>query len=690
MLSNVLRDKFFIMYINLVACDIIKKIINKEARKVSARRIVLICVAGLLMNLVGAFFSKALGLPVYLDTCGTVFIASLGGYVPGIAVGFFTNLTKTFLFNLTQMSLNLTQMYFASVSVMIAIITTFLSHKGFYQSFGKMLLIIPLLTFVTGTCDLMIETFFRATEFIKTSYTFEINFARNFFFEFLDKAFSVITTFLLLKKVPPEVKDAFRTLGQRQAPLTEEMKRVINDQKYLSSSLRTKMLLILTLSSLFVSFCIALISYLLFKDATIDERIKTVDGMVAVVVSEINPYKVDDYIRLGRNAPGYKETEERLYAIKNSSVDAKYLYVYRIEEDGCHVVFDLETAAYEADKPGMIIPLDKSAERYRADFLAGRPIPPIISDDEYGYLLTLYKPIYDYNGKCQCYAAVDFSMDMLRDYTKMFVIKLIALFLGCFVFIFAIGLAFVENNIILPLNTMAYCARNFSYDSPAARTNNVELINKLKIRTGDEIENLYSALLRTTKNILRYFEHLQRARTQVADMRVKFFEMDTLAHKDAMTGVKNKAAYNETIAALDKKISDGTANFCIVMIDVNYLKRINDNYGHEYGNVYLMNACRLVCAVFGEENVYRIGGDEFVVIIDDEKTSLVKYFVAQFKLEMERKTANESLKPWEKISAAVGTANYKPGIDKNAESVFKRADALMYENKLAMKAARTE
>ena len=128
----------------------------------------------------------------------------------------------------------------------------------------------------------------------------------------------------------------------------------------------------------------------------------------------------------------------------------------------------------------------------------------------------------------------------------------------------------------------------------------------------------------------------------------------------------------------------------MVMVDVNYLKRVNDTYGHELGNTYLQNACRLTCAVFGAENVYRIGGDEFVVILEGEKVSLSKYFVAQFKSEMEHKLSNESLALWEKVSAAVGLATYRAGVDKSADEVFKRADEQMYANKLAMKAARTD
>ncbi|MBQ6296386.1 MAG: GGDEF domain-containing protein [Selenomonadaceae bacterium] len=645
-------------------------------------KLILICIGGLILNLVGSLVAEVFDLPIYLDTSGTIFIAALGGYAPGIAVGFFTNLCKAFF--------EPSQMYFCSVNVFVAIFTTFFARRGFFNNIGKLLIIIPSLTFIAGTLDLLIADFLNSTSFLKSVNEFETDFVENIFNEVFDKSFSVLLAFALLKLTPAQIGEDFRVLGQRQAPLSEEMKQVVSEQSYLSSSLRTKTLAILMLSSLFASSTIALISYLLFKDTAIDERIKTVDGMVAVAVNEINPYHVDDFIEFGREADGYKKTEEKLYAIKNSSTDARYLYVYRILEDGCHVVFDLNAANLEGDKPGQVIELDESLLPYRDDLIAGRPIPPIITDDKYGYLLTLFKPVYDDEGDCQCYVALDFSMEMLLEYTHVFIIKLLALFAGCFIFIFAIGRAFVENNIILPVNTIAYCARNFSYDSVAAREKNIETIKNLKIHTGDEIENLYLALLRTTENVLRYLEHLQKAKIQVADMLGKVFAMDEIAHKDSLTGVKNKTAYVERIAELDEKISAGVGvEFCIIMVDVNYLKRVNDTYGHEIGNTYLQNACRLTCAVFGAENVYRVGGDEFVVILAGEKVSLSKYFVAQFKSEMEHKLSNESLALWEKVSAAVGVAIYDPDKDKNADEVFKRADKEMYENKLAMKAART-
>ena len=648
----------------------------------SAGKIILFCIGGLLLNVAGSAFAQYFNLPVYFDTAGTIYIAALGGYVPGIVVGFLTNLVKA--------GFTPSEMYYGSVSILVAIFAAFSARRGFFDSYIKMFVLIIPLALITGTCDLLIEDFLNSTNLLKSVNEFESSFGGNLLNEVIDKGLSLLVAFVLLRFSPPDVKESLRSLGRRQAPLPDEMKDALNERNYLSSSLRTKTLTLLMLSSLFVSFSIALISYLLFKDAAIDDRIKSVDAMDSVVLSNINPEHVDEYIKHGRTLEEYRKIEEKLYTLKNTNSDIKFIYVYKIEEDGFHVVFDLNTSMIEADKPGDVVEFEESLTPYIDDLLAGKPIPPIITDDKYGYLLTLYKPLYDKNGDCQCYAAVDLSMDILSDYARTFVIKLIALFAGCFIFIFAIGLAFVENNIILPVNTMAYCAKNFSYDNEAAREKNIERIKGLRIHTGDEIENLYSALIRTTENLLNYFRYLQRAKGQVADMQVKVLEMDKIAHIDSLTGVKNKNAYTEEIAKIDKKIAAGDAKFCIVMIDVNYLKRVNDTYGHERGNEYLINACRLACGVFGKEHVYRVGGDEFVVLIEGDKVSLCKYFVAQFGVEMNHKLSNEMLALWEKVSAAIGVAYYEAGKDKTADDVFKRADKEMYANKLAMKAARTD
>lgn len=655
------------------------------------RKVILICIGGLILNLIGSVIAGVFNLSVYLDTIGTIFIAALGGYVPGIVVAFCTSLIKTPFYT--------NQMYYAFVGMLVAIMTTFFARRGLYDRLTIVLMFIPVMTLVTGTFDLIIENFLNSTSVLQSVNQLKLNYVDNFLNEFLDKGLSILVAFLLFRSTSWKTREAFRMFGQKQAPISIEMEEKIHKQKYKKSSLPTKLLLIVLFSALFVSLSISTISYLLFRSGVTDDRIKTVDGINTIILNEINPYMVDEYIRLGRNSKEYRDIEDRFYGIKNSNPDIRYIYVYKIEEDGCHVVFDLNTIREPGDKPGVIAPFDKNLTQSDInDLLAGRPLRPIISDDEYGYLLTLYKPLYDSSGKCRCYTVVDYSMEILNDYTRTFIIKLIALFAGCFVFILTLSMAFIENHIILPVNTMAYCAENFSYDSLEARKEHIERIEGLQIKTGDEIENLYRALLSTMENVVDYLQQVQQANMEVhqtkmemADLQVKKAAIERIAHNDSLTGVKNKTSYVETIEELNKVIEEnGNPQFCIVMIDVNFLKRVNDTYGHERGNEYLINACRLVCSVFGEEHVYRIGGDEFVVIVEGEKVSLCKYFIGQFNAEMGRKNANDLLEPWEKVSAAVGVAFYEPNVDKTADDVFNRADKEMYENKLAMKAQRTD
>ena len=489
--------------------------------------------------------------------------------------------------------------------------------------------------------------------------------------------------FVALKFIPSDIKENFKLLGKMQTPVSPEMRRAIKSGSKFILSLRTKMLFNLMSITLFVAVFISVISYTIYRDSVIEDRKRIAGGIISMVVNKIDPKRVDEFLELGHRAEGYNDVERELYAIRASNSDIKFIYVYKILEDGCHVVFDLDTPAVEASEAGSIEEFDESFEEYVPDLLAGRPIKPIINDDKYGYLLTIYKPVYNSVGQCVCYAGIDFSMDIINDYGRRFIAKVITLFSGAVILIFAIVLMFVENNIILPVNTMAYCARNFAYDSEEAREKNIERMRKLEIKTKDEIENLYSAFLKTTSDSMHYFENLKRSKIQLA-------VMDELAHTDSLTGLKNKTAYAERTAKFDADIAAGRAQFAIIMIDVNFLKRVNDTYGHEYGNIYLINAGKLVCSIFGAENVYRIGGDEFVVVLDGEALARCEEDVAALRSMIDKLRIDSTLQAWEKVSAAVGVAYYEAGVDTCADEVFKRADADMYQNKLAMKATRKD
>ena len=129
-------------------------------------------------------------------------------------------------------------------------------------------------------------------------------------------------------------------------------------------------------------------------------------GVTKAASVVIDPEKLDEYLEKGRKAEGYEETEQNLYKIKKSFPQTMYLYVYKILEDGCHVVFDLDSeGGVDASQPGAIMEFDPTFVPYLPKLFKGEEIEPIISDDQFGKLLTVYKPL-----KGSTYVAADITI----------------------------------------------------------------------------------------------------------------------------------------------------------------------------------------------------------------------------------------------------------------------------------------
>ena len=177
-----------------------------------------------------------------------------------------------------------------------------------------------------------------------------------------------------------------------------------------------------------LSVGVTFISFHQFHDAALENQYVVGESISRVAASFIDGDRVPDYIKNGDKAEGYLETKGHLYSIMRSSPDIAYVYVYKIKEDGCHVVFDLDTDDLPGEPPGTVIDFDSAFDEYLDDLLEGREIPPVISDETYGWLLTFYQPVYDDAGVCQCYAAVDISMPRIIANEQVFMARTIALF----------------------------------------------------------------------------------------------------------------------------------------------------------------------------------------------------------------------------------------------------------------------
>ena len=178
-------------------------------------------------------------------------------------------------------------------------------------------------------------------------------------------------------------------------------------------------------------------------------------------------------------------------------------------------------------------------------------------------------------------------------------------------------------------------------------------------------------------NLVYLYLNVQRHREQA---------LGAMAFRDALTGLRNAAAYRRQLTELDAYMSDGGAQLGVVVMDVNGLKTVNDTLGHEAGNALLRTAAQYICDIFSHSPVFRIGGDEFVAILLGRDYCDRDALIARFDREMSGLTFPHDGRDVP-VRIARGLAVRDPENDSFFADVFQKADRRMYENKQQSKAA---
>ncbi|MBO6193710.1 MAG: GGDEF domain-containing protein [Clostridiales bacterium] len=159
--------------------------------------------------------------------------------------------------------------------------------------------------------------------------------------------------------------------------------------------------------------------------------------------------------------------------------------------------------------------------------------------------------------------------------------------------------------------------------------------------------------------------------------------MEKLAYNDGLTGLLNRLAFTQEENRIKEKES---GKYVLVQLDINFLKQVNDNYGHAEGDRFIIAAAELINDTFGRYGkCYRIGGDEFFAILNG-KHSEEDYDKAAELFEEKIKEVNDRNEFHIPLCIAYGKAVYVPGTS-DFDETEKEADKLMYENKKILKAA---
>lgn len=536
------------------------KLAGQNAQRSTRRRYAaVLCAAGLLVNIAGVQLARATGVPLYIDNIGSALAAALGGTIPGIVVGFLTNLVNGIG--------DYTTAYYGSLTVLIAICSAWFERKGFYtfKKPWRLLAVIAVFTLIGGglgsvlTWTLYGFSFGDGISAPLAHRLYEGGRLSQFWSQFLadmlidlaDKSITVLIVAAVLNLLPAKLRKNLYFAGWRQTPLSDETLAEAGKNRSQRVSLRAKIVFFVAAAMIVIAGAITALSFFHYRSAALEEQVEQAQGVVKVAAAAIDPERVDEFIEQGESAEGYDAVDRRFYDLANSSENIQYVYAYQIREDGCHVVFDADTPETEGSAPGEVIEFDEAFRAYLPALLAGEPIEPIVSNEKYGWLLTVYEPVYDSAGKCRCYVGTDVDMSGISTDGYRFLARVVSLFFGFLLLILATTLWLAEYHIVLPINTMSLAAGRFAYDSGTAREETVESIRALDIRTGDEIEHLYRSVTKTTEDMVAAIEHEEHQKQIISKLQNGLILVlaDMVESRDTCTGqhVRKTAAYSEII-----------------------------------------------------------------------------------------------------------------------------------------------
>ena len=385
----------------------------------------------------------------------------------------------------------------------------------------------------------------------------------------------------------------------------------------------------------------------------------------AVDGDELGALTADDV-----GSPAFNHVADTLTAIKElqKNSDIKYIYAIKKNDAGDGYVFTVDP---DPERPA---PYGYPVVKTPAQDVAWAGTSEVDSEkfqDEWGDFYSAWSPVKDSSGKVVGVIGVDFAAkwydQLIKSNTQILVIVGAISLILCGIVLLLLTGQFRRrfNSLNNELSALACDVQELS-DEISSHPGYEEEPEKVTVEVdtdSDAIETLSERIRAMQKKLHSYiaYVHVQ-------------------AYTDTMTGVGNKTAYLDRVKGLNDEIKNGSADFAVAVFDINGLKKTNDFFGHECGDMIITDAAALIRRVFSKEQVYRIGGDEFIALLGPTtEEEIAKRFE---QLEQEIAHFNAVEKEYAMVlSFSYGAAVHKPGDDENFKDVFRRADEAMYRNK---------
>lgn len=537
---------------------LLKRVYQKSDRNKLRRIRFVMC--GILINVFFSFIMYRLGLPLFLDTIGTIGVAVICGSFPGVITAAATNVICS-LFNPNAI-------YFICINTLIAIYSVWYIKKISFRSPAKVLVFALTVILFSGFSSAIIQWGLlgeaqqslvdetaRAIALATGLSYFPAFTVTSILLNILDKGFTVVLIFFVMRLLPEKEKQGIELGSWRQHPLSDQeikaVKEWTGDVKYSAQKRTMRMLVVTSIVLISVLSWTALRLY--YEDAK-RERIEMAHKTLKLAAGMIDTDRVEDYIRDRKSAAGFEDTRKKLIEIRETYTDTGRLYAFRIEDAGCRYIMDVDGNS-EKDFSGALVPFEEEEliRNSLPKLQAGEQVEMENASSIMGTMLTIYYPVKDENGNTVFYMGMDVRIKYLQDYWKKFILKIFLILIGFFIAIISYGKWMTKTYIDYPISSMSFCVDQFARteESQEKMDENVKAIRALDIHTGDEVEKLYQAICKMTLDQAEKFRDVRRLSESTAKMQdgLIITMADMVESRDSDTGahVQKTAAYVKII-----------------------------------------------------------------------------------------------------------------------------------------------
>ena len=436
-----------------------------------------------------------------------------------------------------------------------------------------------------------------------------------------------------------------------------------------------------------VVLCICLIGaqYFSIRKTLYTQYQNRINNILKYAESAIDPDDLAECIRTGNESAKFRESQKFIDRLKEMT-GVHYLYVIiplnTEATDNIRNVMAAVTPDEYANEPEAIVQLNAlSGDAYSADTAKkyydayyGEGERFFVNTTAFGTDYTGMHILVDSQGNRVAAACADFDMAEIRSQLWENMLNIITIIAVVTLLFTSAFMVWMDMNIISPIRKLEKEVRNLAEKSHGQRNPDALTFKAPEIRTGNEVESLSRTIEGMYLDVKEYVQDLLEQEKELA-------KLSTMANRDSLTHVGNKNAYDSFSEALQLKLSEGPQEFSILVLNANGLRKINDVYGHDKGDLYLIKACRILCEVFRHTPVFRLSGDEFAAVMSGDDYRNRAELVKQARNELRAAMNDETAAPWERVSAAIGIADYDRKTDRTVEDVMGRAAWAMKEEK---------